>query len=69
MIVGCCVFWNVRVDIATVTAAFAKGGKDWVMLGWRADERAFALDLSWPPAMIVVGPQYGIICVGFDLLN
>lgn len=58
-----------RVDIATVAAACCKAGKDWVMPGWRADERAFALEQKLPPVMMVVGPQYGVIRAGFDQLN
>jgi 4-hydroxy-2-oxoheptanedioate aldolase len=55
-----------RLDIAKVAEACAAAGKDWVMPGWRADERAFAMAQARKPAMMVVGPQYGIIRAGFE---
>ena len=58
-----------RADIAKVADACAAAGKDWVMPGWRADERAFAMAQARTPAMMVVGPQYGIIRAGFDGLR
>jgi 4-hydroxy-2-oxoheptanedioate aldolase len=58
-----------RADIATVAQACAAAGKDWVMPGWRADERAFAMAQAHPPAMLVVGPQFGIIRAGFEDLR
>lgn len=58
-----------QVDIARVAAACEAAGKDWVMPGWRPDERAFALKQARKPVMMVVGPQYAIIRSGFDGLR
>ncbi|MEZ5825518.1 MAG: aldolase/citrate lyase family protein [Geminicoccaceae bacterium] len=57
-----------RLDIARVADACHAAGKDWVMPGWRPDERAFAREQKRQPAMMVAGPQYGIIRAGFDQL-
>lgn len=58
-----------RTDIARVAAACKAAGKGWVMPGWSADERAFALDQPLKPEMLVVGPQFGIIRAGFEGLR
>lgn len=57
-----------KADIAAVAAACRRAGKSWVMPGWRADERDFALAQPLRPEMMVVGPQYGIIRAGFEQL-
>ena len=58
-----------REDIARVASACAAAGKEWVMPGWRPDERAFALSQPLKPAMMVVGPQLGLIRGAFDGLH
>ncbi len=58
-----------RTDIARIAAACHAAGKGWVMPGWTADERAFALEQTLAPEMMVVGPQFGIIRAGFEGLR
>ena len=58
-----------REDLKRVAAACKRAGKHWVMPGWTAPERAFALSLPLPPVLIVVGPQLGIVHAGFAQLT
>ncbi|RMF38879.1 MAG: hypothetical protein D6754_06500 [Alphaproteobacteria bacterium] len=55
-----------REDIAQVAAACKAAGKEWVMPGWRADEREFVRGLPLKPVMMVVGPQLGLIRAAFE---
>ncbi len=57
-----------RVDLSRVASACERAGKHWVMPGWTAPERAFALSLPLPPVLMVVGPQLGIVHAGFAQL-
>ena len=55
-------------DGGQVTAC-KRAGKGWVMPGWTAAERAFAMGLDPAPELLVARPQFGIIRAGFDGLN